>query len=68
MAITAAARALDLDFVPLFQERYDLVIPVEYAESELLAPLFDLLADQAFKTAVAQLPGYDIGPMGQIVT
>ena len=67
LGITAAARALDLDFVPLFQERYDLVIPQEYAESDLLIPLFDLLADGAFRQAVAQLPGYDIQPMGKVV-
>ncbi len=48
LGIAAAAQALDLDFVPLFQERYDLVIPKEYAEGDLLAPLFGLLADSAF--------------------
>lgn len=67
LGITAAARALELDFVPLFQERYDLVIPVEYAESELLAPLFDLLHDAQFQQAVQQLPGYDVRPMGTVV-
>ena len=39
LGILAAARALDLDFVPLFDERYDLVIPQEYYESALLQPL-----------------------------
>ncbi len=68
LGITAAARALELDFVPLFQERYDLVIPQEYAESELLIPLFDLLQDSNFKQAVEQLPGYDVGPMGTVVS
>ncbi len=68
LGITAAARALDLDFVPLFQERYDLVIPQEYAESDLLIPLFELLANDEFKKAVAQLPGYDVRPMGTVVT
>ena len=67
LGITAAARALDLDFVPLFQERFDLIIPAEYAQSDLLAPLFELLEDQAFKAAVAQLPGYDVNQMGKIV-
>ena len=37
----AAAQALDLDFIPLFQERYDLVIPKKFADNELLAPLSD---------------------------
>jgi putative molybdopterin biosynthesis protein len=45
LGILAAARALDLDFAPLFDERYDLVIPVEHYTSELLQPLLTLLRD-----------------------
>jgi putative molybdopterin biosynthesis protein len=67
LGIAAAAQALDLDFIPLFQERYDLVIPKEHAESELLAPLDKLLADRDFQNAVAKLPGYDISVMGKII-
>jgi putative molybdopterin biosynthesis protein len=67
LGIAAAARALDLDFIPLFEERYDLVIPVEYYESELLGPLLEVLADRQFRQAVAQLPGYDPACMGDMV-
>ncbi len=64
LGIHAAAKALNLDFVPLFQEEYDLIIPVKFAESELLAPLFETLHEKAFRNAVMELPGYDISPMG----
>ncbi len=67
LGIPAAAQALGLDFVPLFKERYDLVIPEVYYESALLAPLLDLLQDPAFRQAVAALPGYDVSAMGQVV-
>jgi putative molybdopterin biosynthesis protein len=67
LGIPAAAVALGLDFIPLFQERYDLVIPKEHAQTELLAPLFELLHDQNFRAAVASMPGYDVSVMGQIV-
>lgn len=67
LGIPAAAQALDLDFIPLFQERYDLVIPKVYAESDLLAPLFELLADSEFRAAVAALPGYDVSVMGSLI-
>jgi putative molybdopterin biosynthesis protein len=67
MGIAAAAQALDLDFVPLFDERYDLVIPVEYYHGELLAPLFQVLQEPAFRQAVAQMPGYDVSVMGELV-
>ncbi len=67
LGIAAAAQALDLDFIPLFQERYDLVIPKQFAESDLLAPLFGLLADHRFREAVAQLIGYDVSVMGTLI-
>jgi putative molybdopterin biosynthesis protein len=67
LGIAAAAQALDLDFVPLFNERYDLVIPLEFCRSQLLAPLFAILEDPAFRQAVANLPGYDINRMGDSI-
>ncbi|CAG0991236.1 molybdopterin molybdotransferase,K07219; putative molybdopterin biosynthesis protein [Anaerolineales bacterium] len=67
LGIAAAAQALELDFIPLFQERYDLVIPKEHAESDLLVPLFELLADSSFQNSVSKLPGYDISVMGKII-
>ena len=67
LGIAAAAQALDLDFLPLFQERYDLVIPKEFADGDLLAPLFATLAERRFRDAVAQLPGYDVSVMGTII-
>ncbi|MCJ7700029.1 MAG: molybdopterin biosynthesis protein [Anaerolineales bacterium] len=67
LGIAAAAKALDLDFIPLYQERYDLIIPQVYADSELLAPLFQVLNDEAFKQFVADLPGYDVSQMGDVV-
>ena len=67
LGIAAAAKALELDFVPLFQERYDLVIPKEHAESELLTPLFAVLENTKFRAAVAALPGYDVSKMGNLI-
>jgi putative molybdopterin biosynthesis protein len=67
LGIAAAAQALDLDFLPLYQERYDLVIPKEHAESHLLAPLFDIIAGLEFRTAVMAMPGYDVSVMGKLI-
>jgi putative molybdopterin biosynthesis protein len=67
LGIAAAAQALELDFIPLFQERYDLVIPQEFARDRLLEPLFQVIEDPGFRKAVAELPGYDIGPMGTLI-
>ena len=67
LGIAAAAKALELDFIPLYQERYDLVFLKEYAESELLSPLFAVLENSEFRAAVAALPGYDVSQMGNLV-
>jgi putative molybdopterin biosynthesis protein len=68
MGIAAAAAALELDFVHLFEERYDLIIPEEYINSELLAPIFEVLNGPAFRDAVDQLPGYNTNILGKSIT
>ena len=67
LGILAAARALDLDFVPLLKERYDLVIPRTHYEAPLLAPLLALIRGPEFRAAVAALGGYDVSRMGEVV-
>lgn len=67
LGIEAASHALQLDFLPLYSERYDLIIPQEFLESELLAPLLGLLEDPLFRKAVSERPGYDVSQMGNLV-
>jgi putative molybdopterin biosynthesis protein len=67
LGIAAAARALNLDFVPLFKERYELVIPREHYISPLLQALLAILHDPHFRAQVAALPGYDVAHMGEVV-
>jgi putative molybdopterin biosynthesis protein len=67
LGIAAAAQALDLDFIPLYQERYDLVMPRQHADSHLLAPLFGLLTGRGFREAVSRLTGYDVSVMGTVI-
>ena len=67
LGILAAARALDLDFVPLDHERYDLVIPAAFYESDVLAPLLAIVRDPAFVARVDALGGYTTPQMGQVL-
>ncbi len=71
LGVMAAARALDLGFTPLLEERYDLVIPREFCETDLLAPVLDLLdggsaRGKAFRAEVEALGGYDTREMGHV--
>lgn len=68
MGIAAVTESLPVDFIPLFDERYDLVIPGEFFESSLMEPLISLFDDSDFRKMVATLPGYDITPMGNVIT
>ena len=67
LGIAAAAKALEIDFIPMFAERYDLIIPREHYQSGLLQPLFEVIRDQAFIEAVAAMPGYDTALMGTTI-
>jgi putative molybdopterin biosynthesis protein len=67
LAIAASAQALGLDFIPLYQEHYELVIPEVYIREGLLQPLIEILHEPAFRKAVASMPGYDISRMGMLV-
>lgn len=65
LGIQASATALELDFVPLFQEQYDLAVLRHHWESDVLAPLRDTLANAQFRADVVALGGYDIQYMGK---
>jgi len=64
LGVASAAKALKLDFVPLFKERYDFVIPTEIYKSELLKPVRQAMQDYEFKKSIKALDGYDISSMG----
>ena len=67
LGILAAARALKLDFVPILKERYDLVIPREHYELELMQPLLTLIRGPDLRLQVEALGGYDTSQMGEVV-
>lgn len=64
LGISAAATAYGLDFVPLGQERYDLVVPVERWGTPALKELKAVVGSPAFKEAVTALGGYDVTETG----
>ncbi len=66
LGIPAAALSLKLNFIPLFHETYQLVIPKVNAESDLLEPLFEVLNDGEFHRMVLKMPGYDVNQMGTL--
>lgn len=67
LGIFAAAKALDLDFVPLAHERYDLIIPTCYMEDQRIVTLMELIRSDEVKGKIKDLGGYEIDLTGQIM-
>lgn len=59
LGLFAAARAHGLDFIPLFEERYDLVLPAQNRSLPMLQPLLNDLQSADFRKKVETLGGYD---------
>jgi putative molybdopterin biosynthesis protein len=64
VAVRAAAIALGLDFVPLGQERYDLVFPNHFLDDPAVVELLSALKRPTLRRQVEALGGYDVATMG----
>jgi putative molybdopterin biosynthesis protein len=67
LGIYAAARALDLDFIPVVTEQYDLVIDQAFMDSPMIRTLLSTIADPAFQDRVLALGGYSTEKTGTII-
>jgi len=63
LGLQAAAHQHHLDFIPLFEERYDLVLPRE--NEEFISPLLDYLQTAAFRNELNSLTGYNSTHSGE---
>lgn len=65
LGIRAAAKIMDLDFIPIAQEQYDLIVALE--EQKIVAMLIDILQSGPFRREVEAMGGYDLGLAGTIM-
>jgi len=63
IGLQAAAHQHGLDFIPLFEERYDLILPRE--NEKALSPLLDYLQTIAFRSGLNALTGYNSSHSGE---
>jgi putative molybdopterin biosynthesis protein len=66
LGIFAAAKALNLDFIPVVTEQYDLVIPEVHFESENIQILLETINTEIFKKRVEALGGYSTEKTGAV--
>ena len=67
LGILAAANALNLDFIPVAPERYDLAIPKEYFELDSVQKMLKVIKTPEFKEKVENLGGYDTSKTGTVI-
>ena len=65
MGIHAAAKALDLDFVPVEQEQYDLLVPTGMLHQPNIQSTLKIMGSDNFRKRVAALGGYDPSRSGE---
>ena len=65
MGIFAAAKALDLDFIPVEREQYDLIIPSSVLENASIQVVLETIQSKDFRERVIALGGYDPSRSGE---
>jgi putative molybdopterin biosynthesis protein len=65
LGLQAAAHQHSLDFIPLFEERYDLILPRE--QERQLNPLLDYIQTADFRNSLNALTGYNSAHSGEQV-
>ncbi|WP_071461446.1 molybdopterin biosynthesis protein [Bacillus massilinigeriensis] len=60
LGILPAAKAMDLDFIPVADESYDLLMTQEFFESEKGRELLAVIQSEPFRNDVARIGGYAV--------
>jgi putative molybdopterin biosynthesis protein len=65
IGLQAAAHQQGLDFIPLFEERYDLVVPKEF--ENILSPILNYIQAVDFRRLLDSLTGYNSAHSGELL-
>ncbi len=64
VAIESVALSEGFDFVPLAEERFDLIVPRARLETPSVCRFINLIDSPSFRAEAARLPGYDLSMAG----
>ncbi|MFA5451799.1 MAG: substrate-binding domain-containing protein [Dehalococcoidales bacterium] len=67
LGIAAAAHSCGLGFIPLFKERYDIVMPAQTFKSKESEILMNIISGEEFKKIVNEVEGYDTSKTGEVM-
>jgi molybdenum cofactor synthesis domain-containing protein len=66
LGILASAKALNLDFIPVARERYDLIIPTDLLRDDRIVLLLEIIRSAQFIEQVLSLGGYEVEETGRV--
>ena len=67
VGIEKTARLIDVDFIPLIQEQYDVVLMKTPENEKLRELIVETLNSPSFKEKLAAIGGYDLTKTGTIL-
>ncbi|SHH17013.1 molybdopterin biosynthesis protein [Tepidibacter thalassicus] len=67
LGIMSAAKAMNLDFIPVGYECYDFLVPFEYMEDEKIINFINVIKSKEFKDRVTKLGGYEFEGTGDVI-
>ncbi|MPM87118.1 hypothetical protein SDC9_134211 [bioreactor metagenome] len=67
LGVYSAAHIFDLDFIPICEEDYDLLLKIDMLESQYVKHLLSTINKESFRNKLKSLGGYNLENMGEIV-
>lgn len=67
LGVYSAAHVFDLDFIPICEEEYDLLLKEELLESEYIKHLLETIKKESFIRKLEDLGGYNLDNTGEVV-
>lgn len=67
LGVLSAAKAMNLDFIPVGDEEYDFAVPVSYLKQPMIELFIKLLKSEEFAKELELLGGYSLEAAGEII-
>lgn len=67
LGVASAAQIMDLDFIPLFWEEYDLLILPQFTQDSRFELIMNLILSEDFRNNALTWQGYDFSNVGKII-
>ncbi len=67
LGVYSVAKMMELDFIPLCKEEYDIAIPKEYLKMDIIKEFIKVIKSKEFSKELDKLGGYDYSIIGEII-